>query len=144
MRLTDRTDFALRVLLVLSASDERRTVRSLADGLRVSQHHLAKVVQAMHDLEWVRATPGRGGGVELSCDPARLSVGTVVAGLEPDFDLAQCHREAGMCPLDAGCPLRSALDEAKRAFLDSLDSVTIAQLIHQRTREVIGMTVGAS
>ena len=50
MRLTDRTDYALRVLMILASSGQRHTVPALAEAFGVSANHLTKVVQALQGL----------------------------------------------------------------------------------------------
>lgn len=143
MRLTDRTDYALRVLLVLASDDRRRSVGALADALGVSRHHLAKVVQSMHDRGWVHTSAGRGGGVELAMDASSISIADVVRAMEPDMALVECHRTPGVCVLEPSCRLRSALDGAMRAFLHALERETVADLVLGRTRALLTLTMGA-
>ncbi|MFI4896775.1 MAG: RrF2 family transcriptional regulator [Phycisphaerales bacterium JB059] len=132
MRLTDRTDYALRVLMVLASSERRHTVPELAKAFGVSAHHLTKVVQSLQTEGWVRTTPGRAGGAELDASPASLSVGRVVRAMEPDLNLVECLQEQGHCPLAGPCRLAGALRHARRAFLAELDRVTLADLVDGR------------
>lgn len=141
MRLTDRTDFALRVLMLLAADDGRRTVAEMARLFDVSAHHLSKVVQDLHALGWVETSRGRSGGAELAVDPARLSVGEVVRAMEPDFALVECLREEGACPLEGPCALRAALKGARDAFLAELDATTLAALVRGREKRLVQIVV---
>lgn len=134
MRLTERTDYALRALMVLAASRRRQTVPALARALGVSANHLTKVVQSLQESGWVTTTPGRGGGVELWLDPRDLTVGDVVRGLEPDLALVECMRAGGRCPLEGSCALATALASAREAFMDVLDRTTLGDLVHRRGR----------
>lgn len=132
MRLTERTDYALRVLMVLGASGRRHTASSLAEAFGVSAHHLTKVVQRLQQIGWVSTSAGRGGGVELAVEAEAVTVGEVVRAMEPDLDLVECLRESGGCPLEGPCRLVGALRSARRAFLDELDAVTLADLVEGR------------
>lgn len=137
MRLTDRTDFTLRVLMLTAASRERHTVAWMANALAVSAHHLNKIVQTLQSLGWVTTVPGRGGGVALAIEAGRLRVGDVVRAIEPDMNLVECLREQGECPLSGPCRLVGALREARSAFLAALDGVTLEDLVRDREARLV-------
>lgn len=137
MRLTDRTDYALRVLMVLAASGRRHTVPALAGAFGVSANHLTKVVQSLQSLGWVATTAGRGGGVELAVAPSGITVGGVVRAMEPDLHLVECLREESSCPLEGACLLVDALRDARGAFFGVLDAVTIADLVAGREARLL-------
>jgi len=141
MRLTERTDYALRVLMLLASSERKWPVPRMAQALGVSSNHLAKVVQAMHDRGWVETSRGRGGGVRLAIRPGALRLGDVVRAMEPDLALVACFREDGSCPLAPACGLAGALRAARDAFLGEMDTRTIEDLIRRRKRELVRIAV---
>ena len=143
MRLAERTDYALRVLMVLASSGRRHAVPAMAQGLGVSANHLTKVVQTLQGAGWVRTTAGRGGGVELAVEPAAVSVGDVVRVMEPDLGLVECMRDGGECVLEGPCRLVGALRRARSAFLDELDGVTLASLTRGRKTSLLGAVPAA-
>lgn len=128
MKLNDRTDLSLRVLMVLASRRDRCTANDLADWLGAPANHIVKVVQTLHQHGWVRTKRGRTGGIDLSVDPRTLTAGEVVRRVESGFDLVECFREHGQCPLYNGCALTGALADARDAFLASLDNLTLAEL----------------
>jgi len=140
MRLTDRTDFALRVLMVLASKRARCTVPELGEWLCVPTNHLAKVVQTLQQEGWVTTTRGRGGGVELAIDPSQLTVGAVVRKTETSFDLVECFGKDNQCPLVPGSRLASAIGDARDAFLSSLDRVSIAELAGSTKKTILRVT----
>ncbi len=137
MRLTDRTDYALRVLMVLASSGQRHTVPALAEAFGVSANHLTKVVQALQGLGLVQTSAGRNGGVELAAQPSAVTVGEIVRALEPDLHLVECLREHSTCPLDGPCRLVGVVRNAQAAFLAELDKATLADLIQGRQRRLL-------
>ncbi len=146
MRLTERSDYALRVLMYLGATGEAATVGTMAVRLNVSHHHLEKVVQMLCGHGFVATTRGRGGGVRLAKEPQEIRIGDVVGQTEPDFALVECMRAAlgeeggmvggggkgGGCPLQEPCRLAGLLRDAQRAFVAVLDDATLADLIVPR------------
>ena len=75
MRLTTHTDFALRMLMYLATSAGRATAAQVARLYGVSSHHMAKVVQRLARLGYVRSVRGVGGGIELARPPAEIRLG---------------------------------------------------------------------
>jgi len=127
MRLTRHTDFALRLLIHLSLSPGRRaSAVEIARAFGISVDHLRKVVQELVSTGLVRTHRGRGGGVELVCDPDTLTVGDVVRRMEGPIQVMQCLSDPTDCRLTPACRLRRGLQKAQTAFMDVLDGLTIA------------------
>lgn len=144
MRLAERTDYALRVLMLLASSGGRHSVPEMAGWYGVSANHLSKVVQALEAQGWVATHRGRGGGVDLAVDAADLKLGDVVRAMEPDLALVECFRDDGDCPINGSCGLWGALHNARRAFLDELDRVVLKDLVTGYKRKLLRLTVGAT
>ena len=63
MRLTDRTDYAFRVLMYLAVNDEGlATIREIAERYRISNSHLTRVVWELGRAGFVETVRGKGGG----------------------------------------------------------------------------------
>lgn len=137
MRLNEKSDHALRTLMLLASAPGRHTVPAMARTLNVSAHHLAKVVQDLSVPGWVATSRGRGGGVELVADPRTLTVGRIVREIESDFGIAECFRPGSTCPLENRCGLAEVLDEATHAFLRTLDRSTLADVIRGHKPQLI-------
>lgn len=131
MRLTDYTDYALRVLMYLGANRDRLvTIQEVASAHGISKNHLTKVVHRLGVAQLVDTVRGRAGGIRLAADPEKLMLGTVVRLTEPDFTLVECFDEqTNCCALSPVCVLKHTLGRATRAFLDELDKVSLASVL---------------
>ena len=128
MRLTRFTDYALRVLLYVGRHDGRVcTMGQIAAHHRISVEHLRKVVHKMARLGYLKSLRGRGGGLLLGREASAIGIGDVVLALEEDMSIVDC--EALACKLAPGCSLKLTLDRAGRAFIASLNEVTLADLM---------------
>ena len=79
MKLTDFTDYSLRVLIYLAARPSRRTtIAEIAGAFDVSEHHLTKVVHFLGKQGWLATSRGKGGGLLLARPPGDISIGSVV------------------------------------------------------------------
>ena len=133
MRLTDYTDYALRVLLYLAVrGDGLSTIQDVSQAYGISKNHLMKVVQQLGELGWVETVRGRNGGLRLSAQSLGLTVGEVVRQTESDFALVAClpdrQGEQRPCVISPQCRLRGALQAASLAFLAELDRYTISEV----------------
>ncbi|RKS79139.1 BadM/Rrf2 family transcriptional regulator [Actinomadura pelletieri DSM 43383] len=127
MHLTQSTDLGLRVLMLLGASDERRSAAELAERLQAAPQHMAKIVQRLRKHGWVETARGRSGGVVLAPGATDASVGAIVRALEGPGEVVDC--DGPPCPLRGACRLRGALRTAQEAFLASLDQVLLGDLV---------------
>ncbi|MFM0359701.1 Rrf2 family transcriptional regulator [Paraburkholderia sediminicola] len=133
MRLTDYTDYSLRVLLYLAVRGEGlSTIQDISDAYGISKNHLMKVVQQLGELGWVETVRGRNGGLRLAEQTSALTVGEIVRATESDFALVGCfpdqHSERRACVITPHCRLRGALEAARNAFLAELDRHTIGEV----------------
>lgn len=131
MRLTDHTDYALRVLMYLGAHSTRLvTIQEIATGHAISKNHLTKVVHKLGVAGMVSTVRGRAGGIRLARDAAAIMVGEVVRLTEPDFMMVECFDEAtNRCSLSPTCRLKHALGRATDAYLRELDGLSLAAVL---------------
>ena len=135
MRLTQRTDYALRVLMHLAVDDETASVGEIAGRFAISENHVMKVAQELARAGWVEAQRGRGGGLRLAVPAGAIRVGDVVRRFEPDFRLVECFDpEVNDCVVTQACSLRSVLGEALEGFLARLDEVSLAEVTRNKNR----------
>ena len=136
MRLTAFTDFGLRALMRLAAEPGRKvTTEDLAGELRISRHHLTKVLRALAEAGIVETQRGNGGGLSLRRPPEHISLGEIVRLLEARQALVECFRaDGGNCILSPGCKLKGKLADAEEAFLRSLEQTSLADCAYPRTR----------
>ena len=133
MRLTDYTDYSLRVLLYLAVRGKGlSTIQDISDAYGISKNHLMKVVQQLGELGWVETVRGRNGGLRLAEQTNALTVGEIVRATESDLALVGCfpdqQGERRACVITAQCRLRGALEAARDAFLAELDRHTIGEM----------------
>ncbi|MDO5653608.1 MAG: Rrf2 family transcriptional regulator [Brachymonas sp.] len=139
MRLTQRTDFALRVLMHCAAHARREeplTVKEIAEEYSIPLNHLTKIVQELGAKGFLETTRGRGGGLRLLRPAHTVTVGEVVRATEQDFCMAECfHPDQQACVLLPHCRLKKTLEKALSAWMRELDAVTLADLVHNGLRK---------
>lgn len=131
MRLTTRTNLAVRVLMSCAANEGQilRT-QDIADRCNASVNHLLQVVNLLQEQGFVQTIRGRSGGLRLALAPEQLSIGRVFRLFESTVPFTECFDgQSNTCPLDGNCRLKSYLARAVEAFYHELDMVTLADLV---------------
>jgi Rrf2 family nitric oxide-sensitive transcriptional repressor len=132
MRLTVYSDYALRVLMYLAVhSEPMPTIGEIAASYGVSRNHLMKVVYELGVAGYVETVRGKKGGLRLGRRPEAIGLGEIIRHTEPDLDLVPCFARSGAncCAITPACSLKGALHRARAAFMEVLDSYTLADLV---------------
>lgn len=132
MRLTKRTNLAMRVLMFCAVNTDRNVTKAqIAVGCNSSENHLGHVVNRLGQLGFLETIRGRRGGIRLARPAIGICVGDVCRAMEEGVPLVECLESAEKvtCPLVAACRLRGALIAAKEAFFSHLDGISLAQLV---------------
>lgn len=131
MRVTKRTNIAMRVLMYCAANEGRLVTKSdIAERCNASENHLAQVIHQLAQLKVLYTQRGRNGGLSLAHDPASIAIGDIFRAIEGPVPLAECFADADdTCPLVESCRLRGALTAAAESFYAHLDDITLADLV---------------
>lgn len=127
MKITQFTDYSLRLLIYLSMHRDRvSTVREIAGFYSISSEHLKKIVRRLSELGHIRTVRGKNGGLMLAREPAEINLGELLRHSE-NLNLVPCHEAGDTCPID-GCKLRCVIENARDAFLAVFDGKTLADI----------------
>lgn len=138
MRLALQSDYALRTLMYLASRNERATVAEVATFYGISTAHVAKVVNQLARLSYIRSIRGIGGGIELTRAAEDISIGEVVATFEGNMHLLECVGMDGVCVIEEFCKLKRVLSEAERIQVEYLNGVSLADVVPTK-RQMAGV-----
>lgn len=131
MRLTTRTNLALRTLMAC-AVNKGRTLRTadIAQSCNASGNHLIQVVHLLQINGFVETIRGRHGGIKLAMPDDKISIGNVIRALESGIPFTECFdSDQNSCPLVQECRLKAVLSRALEAFYAELDKTSLADLV---------------
>ncbi|MBO9441856.1 RrF2 family transcriptional regulator [Phaeobacter italicus] len=131
MRITKRTNIAVRLLMYCAANSDRLVTKSeIAERCNISENHLAQVINQLAQLGYLRTQRGRNGGMSLGRPAGKIGIGDVFRDVEGTVPMVECFADAdNTCPLVSACRLRVALADAAQAFYRSLDGITLEALV---------------
>lgn len=133
MRLTNYSDYALRILTYLGLKrEELSTITEIANCYGISRNHIVKIVHHLGQLGYVDTLRGKNGGIRLARAPEKINIGEVIRHTETSMDIVECFSNQNSCIIGCSCVLRTAISEALSAFMAVLDDYTLADLMAPR------------
>lgn len=148
MRVTKRTNIAIRVLMYCGVNDAHLVKKSeIAKCCNASENHLAQVINQLGQLGFLKTQRGRKGGMRLSRPMDQIKIGDVFRALEHDMPLTECFADVdNTCPLIDACRLRTALVDAAEAFYAHLDGIFLDELVcgNQMLFDIMAPTNGCA
>lgn len=131
MRITKRTNIAMRVLMFCAVHTGRLVTKSeIAERCNTSESHLAQVINRLAQLGYLHTQRGRAGGIMLGRPTEEITIGAVFRHLEGETALAECFADVdNTCPLVDACRLRAAMAAAAEKFYAHLDTISLDELV---------------
>lgn len=131
MRITKRTNIAVRLLMYCAAHEDRLVTKAeIAECCNISENHLAQVINQLSQLGYLSTQRGRNGGMNLGKPAAEIRIGDVFRDVEGNLPMVECFADAdNTCPLSDACRLKVALADAAQAFYASLDDISLEALV---------------
>ncbi len=130
--LTQKTRYALRALLYLIEEGEGDAVQlqQIAATQKISRKFLELIMLDLKALGIVKSVRGPKGGYRLAKNPAGISFGDVIRGLEGPIALVPCasinfYKKCGDCHDEATCAIRRLFIQVRDRSLDVLNSVSL-------------------
>jgi Rrf2 family transcriptional regulator, cysteine metabolism repressor len=141
LRVSTRGEYGVRLMVDLARHylDKGGNARSLteigqAEGLELKVQYLEQLVKCLRENHLVESTRGAHGGYRLSRPPEDIWMGEVVRALEGPVAPMICATEGEMgviCDRLDGCSTRYLWSQVRDAVINTLDSITLADLVKQ-------------
>ncbi len=130
MKITRRTDYAIRVLLALAKKPQgtRIPTQVIQTTMLVPRAFLLRIIAELSKAGLVETYPGPRGGLELKKDPSEINLRTVWEALEGPLIISECVASPEECPLNEGCPVNARWARIQRLVLAELENATLAEL----------------
>lgn len=136
MRLTTRTNLALRTLMFCALNPDRIVRKAeVARACNASENHLAQVIHLLAQRGYLKTVRGRSGGLSLGQTPEDITVGAILRSFEACLPFTECFSATeNTCPLSGPCRLKSVFAGALEGFYAALDKVTVRDLVQDNSQ----------
>src|SRR5450756_1472488 len=132
MRVSKRTDYALRALftLVEHHGGAPIPIRELARRNDVPKRFLEQIMLALKSQGWVASMAGIRGGYYLARSPEKITMGEVVRHFDGILAPIDCVSVTGYvrCSQESVCRFRRVFFDARNYVANLMDQATLSQV----------------
>jgi len=128
LNISEAASLGLHTMALLATDRERRfTNQEIADVLKASANHLAKVMQRLSKAGLVRSIRGPQGGFVLGAPAEQVALLQIYEAIEGPVDRSGCLFSAPVCH-GKNCVLGEALQSIHEQLRDHLHRTMLADL----------------
>jgi Rrf2 family protein len=134
MKVSKKTDYALRALFAIAASEESLvSIRELSESVDVPRRFLENIMLEMNKAGWVKSIPGRYGGYSLARESNEITLGEVIRHFEGMIAMISCVSVSSYepCSQENKCHFRRVFLNIRNLTAQILDRTTIASCLAQ-------------
>jgi FeS assembly SUF system regulator len=134
IRITKMSDYG--ILLLSRFADPQgpaarvQTVRDLAEGTRVPEPTVGKLLKALTRSGLLISTRGVKGGYRLARRPQEITVAQIIGAIDGPIAITDCSTDDALhrCDLEGRCPVQTNWQKINVAIKDSLEKITLADM----------------
>lgn len=143
MKLSTRSRYGTRLLfdLALNHSCNYVLLKDVAKRQSLSEKYLSKLIIPLKSAGFVQSARGFKGGYTLAKDPANISIYEVVEILEGEINPVECVNNYEACCNTSWCPTRDVWISLTKAIKESLQAVTLKDLVIQYKTKSLEQTL---
>ena len=139
--ITREADYAIRAVLALARRRREgqgsASTAELSAEMEIPYRFLRKLVKRLVQARLVASRRGKGGGLILVCEPARVTLLDVIRAIGPaGARLSVCVVNPGLCGRSGFCSVHRVLRSAQQGLDRDLGAVTFADLLREAATRV--------
>ena len=140
IQLKITTDYAIRIVLLLSMESRVVSSKELADTLGMTQNMVLKIGKNLNDAKIIKSITGVDGGFQLIKDPEEIRLLDIIEITEPTIQINRCLEKDHYCSRTAvnTCQVRKVYSLTQNVLEDSLRNVTFKNLLEDENTKVKG------
>ncbi len=136
MKVSSRGEYGVRAMVALARhyGHGPMSIAAVAKASSVPSAYLEQLIGPMRRSGLVSSTRGARGGYQLARAPELVLVGEVYRVMEGPVAPMECVSEdesEQTCPLIEGCETRPVWLKMRDAMVETIDSITLADLVNQ-------------
>ncbi len=132
MKLSKKSDYALRAMIYLSMNYQRGSVqiKEISAKEKIPQKFLENILLALRKVGILNSKMGLRGGYELARSPDLITLGDVIRVLDGAIAPVNCVSQMSYkpCSEEVTCVIRGVMMDVRKAITDVLDTITFADM----------------
>ncbi len=137
LRMSKMADYGTLILTTMVPEPERiQSAAGIATMIRVPVPTVSKILKILTREGLVVSLRGAKGGYMLSRPPTQITLSHIINAMDGPIGMTECSISPGLCAQELGCPVRVNWQRVNRIVLNSLDQITLNQMIEPVTETV--------
>jgi len=130
LRMSKLADYGTVILTTMLREPERaRSAGEIAAVIRVPATTVSKILKILAREGLVVSLRGAKGGYALARPSNEISMAEVIEAMDGPIGVTECSITPGLCSQEKGCPVRANWQRVNRIVLQSLQQITLDQMI---------------
>ena len=136
MKLSTRFRYGTRLILELALNYDQGPVflKDISNSQEISLKYLGQIVIKLRSAGIVGSARGAHGGYYLAKHPEDIKLSEIIEALDGPFILVECIDNPEKCSRHEGCVTRVFWMDINKKFYNTFDSITVQDLLVQRTK----------
>jgi Rrf2 family protein len=139
MRITLESDYALRIISALARKSDIIDAKSLSDEVSVTLRFTLKILHKLVSSDFVKSYKGVNGGYKLNAEPKDITLKDIIELIDGPIVISRCLESSEGCSMisdKSSCIYHHIFNTISLDVAKKLAAITIADVIHQSTKEV--------
>lgn len=135
MRITLESDYALRILSELAASDSVVDAKTLSEKTSVTQRFTLKILHKLVSAKYVSSYKGVNGGYKLKKSPENITLKDVIELIDGPIAMVRCLDSGESCSLNrdkTACIYHHIFDTISLDVAKKLSGITISDVLNKK------------
>lgn len=138
MKLATQVRYGIRILLDLAMHQHSGVVQmsDIANRQKISLKYLEQLIRPLKSADFVTSKRGRKGGYCLARRPEKIALAQIIRIFEKEYGPCGSIEDLTGVSECQDSLIRAAWDEAKEAFYNCLEKITLADLSLDTTKKL--------
>jgi Rrf2 family protein len=127
MKITFKGDYALKTILDLSLLYGQKTsIKEIAKRQDIPRKFLEQIVTILKGAGYVKTLRGLGGGISISKDPGKITLGEIIRLIEGPTSPITCVSKSKhtKCDFEGRCALKLVFEKVRARTSEIVDKTT--------------------
>lgn len=138
MQLSISTDYAIRVLLSLEKTGNRKTSLEIVEQMVIPERYILKIINKLRKNDIIKSFSGSRGGYELTRELSQITLGEVITIMEKSICINRCLQKDAYCSRNASdiCKIRKFYSGLQKEIQHQLNHVSIQDILSHKFESV--------
>jgi Rrf2 family protein len=135
MKLNTTSQYAIRIMGVISELDKKCTSKELSQKLHIPYKYLTKIMNELVKAGLILSTRGREGGYTLAKDTSEIRILDILNAVHENIENDDCILGIGVCCENGQCALHDSWMERKQSLINMFKDQTVENFYSKDTKK---------